>query len=112
MGMIGSTQQLQEPWMQIMPPDGNTWTTIDQMEPDFQQAGDMTVQVRGRGYANDVGVDGPLYSFGPATLKVNMREQRRELRLRFDSNAQGGDYYMGRILLTLNMGDVRSTGNP
>ncbi|MFA5897751.1 MAG: hypothetical protein WC829_01430 [Hyphomicrobium sp.] len=112
MGLIGSTQQLQEPWMQIMPPDSNNWTTIDQMEPDFQQVGDMTVQVRGRGYANDVSVDSPLYSFGPTTLKVNMREQRRELRLRFDSNTQGGDYYMGRILLTLNVGDVRSTGNP
>jgi hypothetical protein len=36
-----------------------------------------------------------------------MREQRRELRLRFTSNVQNGDYQMGRVLLNVNMGDVR-----
>jgi hypothetical protein len=46
------------------------------------------------------------------TLKIDMREQRRELRLKFESNTFNGDYFMGRILLSADMGDERSTGNP
>jgi hypothetical protein len=41
-----------------------------------------------------------------------MREQRRELRLKFESNTYNGDYYMGKILISAEMGDERSTGNP
>jgi hypothetical protein len=36
-----------------------------------------------------------------------MREQRRELRLRFVSNVQGGDYQLGRIIINADFGDVR-----
>jgi hypothetical protein len=111
-GLIGSTKQLEEPWMQIDPPDGNFWTRLEMVEPDFLQVGDMSLFVRGGGYANDVDEQTGPYTFGPSTIKINMREQRRELRLRFESNTQGGDYYMGRILLSLDVGDVRSTGNP
>ena len=41
-----------------------------------------------------------------------MREQRREMRLRFESNTENGDYQTGSVLLSLTTGDVRSTGNP
>jgi hypothetical protein len=36
-----------------------------------------------------------------------MREQRRELKLKFVSNEAGGNYQMGRVLLNANIGDVR-----
>jgi hypothetical protein len=45
--------------------------------------------------------------FGPNTGKVDMREQRRELRIKFRSNVQGGDYQMGKVLLNAEFGDVR-----
>jgi len=39
-----------------------------------------------------------------------MREQRRELRLRFISNVAGGDYQLGRVLLDADSGDTRPYG--
>ena len=36
-----------------------------------------------------------------------MREQRRELRLKFVSNVTGGNYQVGKILLDADLGDVR-----
>jgi hypothetical protein len=39
-----------------------------------------------------------------------MREQRRELRLKFTSNVVGGDYQLGKLLLDAEIGDVRPYG--
>jgi hypothetical protein len=36
-----------------------------------------------------------------------MREQRRELRLLFRSDVQGGNYQMGRVIISADFGDVR-----
>jgi hypothetical protein len=36
-----------------------------------------------------------------------MKEQRRELRVKFVSNVQGGNYQVGRILIDGDYGDVR-----
>ena len=52
------------------------------------------------------------YVFSPTTLKIDMKEQRREMRLKFRSNTQNGDYFLGRTLLSIDTGDVRGTGNP
>ena len=101
-GLVGTQQQ----------PGDNLWTRIERIEPDFVQVGDMTVVVTGEGYADDVAVDSAPYTFSPNTLKIDMREQRREMRLRFESNTYNGTYQTGRVLLSLTTGDVRSTGNP
>ena len=101
-GLVGSSDQ----------PGDNLWTRIERVEPDFIQNGEMTVTVTGKGYAEDVDVESPPFPFKPTTLKVDMREQRREMRLRFESNTYNGDYQTGKILLSLTTGDVRSTGNP
>jgi hypothetical protein len=101
-GLVGSVQQ----------PGDNLWTRLERIEPDFVQVGDMTVVVTGQGYADDTVVDSDPYVFGPNTLKIDMREQRREMRLRFESNTAGGTYQTGRVLLSLTTGDVRGTGNP
>ena len=88
------------------------WTRIERVEPDFVQTGDMTVVITGRGYAEDVNQESDPFTFAPNTLKIDMREQRREMRLRFESNTENGDYQTGSVLLSLTTGDVRSTGNP
>lgn len=90
----------------------NRWIRLERMEPDFVQSGDMTLTVTGKGYADDVDVPSDPYTFSPTTLKVDMREQRREMRLRFESNTFNGNYEMGKILLSVSTGDERSTGNP
>ena len=101
-GLVGTQQQ----------PGDNLWTRIERVEPDFVQTGDMSIVVTGEGYADDTPVESAPYVFSPTTLKVDMREQRREMRLRFESNVAGGTYQMGRVLLSLTTGDVRGTGNP
>ena len=101
-GLVGSQQQ----------PGDNMWTRLERIEPDFVQTGTMSVVVTGEGYADDTTVASDPYYFNPTTLKIDMREQRREMRLRFESNVAGGTYQMGRVLLSLTTGDVRGTGNP
>jgi hypothetical protein len=90
----------------------NLWTRIERIEPDFQQVGQMSVVVTGKGYADDTDQVSQIYYFDPSTLKIDMKEQRREMRLKFQSNTQNGDYFMGRVVLSVETGDVRSTGNP
>jgi hypothetical protein len=67
----------------------------------------MTVVVTGRPFAQGGDVESAEFVFSPDTGKVDMREQRRELRLRFRSNVVGGDYQLGRLLLSAAIGDVR-----
>jgi hypothetical protein len=88
------------------------WTRIERIEPDFVQNGTMEVIITGKSYADDTDDPSDPYSFNPDTLKIDMKEQRREMRLRFKSNTQNGDYFMGRVLLSIDTGDVRGSGNP
>jgi hypothetical protein len=90
----------------------NRWIRLERVEPDFNQTGDMNVYVTGKGYAEDVDQTSSPYTFSPNTLKIDMREQRREMRLRFESNTINGNYEQGQILLSADIGDERSTGNP
>jgi hypothetical protein len=82
------------------------------IEPDFVQEGNMTVQVRGRANARAPEVNGDAKVFVPAAQIeipqqqiVYFKEQRRELRFRFESNVVGGDYQMGLVLAHLQKGD-------
>lgn len=85
----------------------NKWLWIDRIEPDFIQSGSMTLNITGRPYAQSADYVSQDYTFGPDTNKIDMKEQRREFRLRFTSNVQGGDYQLGKILLNAQLGDVR-----
>jgi hypothetical protein len=89
----------------------NKWIRVDRIEPDFIQSGDMTVQVTGRPFAQSEDVTSDPYTFSPNNGKVDMREQRRELRLRFVSNTQGGNYQMGRVIIDAEFGDTRPYGS-
>jgi hypothetical protein len=92
----------------------NVWMRIERVEPDFVQVGNMNLYIKGKGYADDVIVTSQLspYTFAPNTLKLDMKEQYREMQLRFESNTYNGNYQWGRILIHADIGDVRSTGNP
>lgn len=90
----------------------NNWVRLERVEPDFNQTGDMNLYVTGKGYASDQDVVTGPYTFAPNTLKIDLREQRREMRLRFESNVVNGNYECGLNLLSVDVGDVRSTGNP
>ena len=92
---------------QLSPVGDNYQLHLERMEPDFVQSGEMTFQVTGRAFAQAEDVTSAPYPFDPDTRKIDLREQRRELRLIFTSNTQGGDYQLGRVLLHANVGDVR-----
>lgn len=85
----------------------NKWLRLERVEPDFIQSGEMEVYVTGRPFAQSDDVTSQAYTFAPETGKVDMREQRRELRLKFVSNVAGGDYQVGKIILDADLGDVR-----
>ena len=85
----------------------NKWLRLERVEPDFIQSGEMKLYVTGRPFAQSEDKTSDPYTFDPDTGKIDMREQRRELRLKFVSNVAGGDYQLGRVILNADIGDVR-----
>jgi len=85
----------------------NRWIHIERVEPDFIQDGTMELYIVSRPYAQSQDTVSDPYPFESDTNKIDMREQGRELRLRFESNVSGGDYQVGRIIVNADFGDVR-----
>lgn len=93
---------------------GNDFTGLDRwvqcmrIEPDFVQAGQMSFVVRGKKYAASTNVteSTPFY-FNPDTEKVDLKEQRRQMTIRFESNVAGGDYQLGETMGSFKVGDGR-----
>jgi hypothetical protein len=85
----------------------NKWLRLERVEPDFVLEGEMTLYVTGRPYAQSDDYQSVPYVFDPTTNKIDMKEQRRELRLKFVSNVAGGDYQLGRVICSADFGDVR-----
>ena len=86
------------------------YVRISAIEPDFIQSGDMNVQVTGRANARAQEVYSSKFTFPDVATQpyeqiVVMKEQRRELRVRFESNAINGDYQMGQIIGHVSAGD-------
>lgn len=89
-------------------PEGpNRWLRLERVEPDFIMTGEMKLYVTGRPYAQSQDDQSGPYVFDQNTNKIDMREQRRELRLKFVSNTAGGDYQLGKLILNADVGDVR-----
>jgi len=83
---------------------------ISAIEPDFIQSGDLSVQVTGRANARAQEVYSRQFTFPDVATQpyeqiVVLKEQRRELRVRFESNAFNGDYQMGQIIGHVETGD-------
>jgi len=93
----------------------NRATQVLMLEPDFVQSGDMTVEVHGRinARAPEVNSEPRVITETAQTPQeqvVFFKEQRRELRFRFESNTLGGNYEMGLILAHIQPGDGTSFG--
>jgi len=88
----------------------NKGLQVTLLEPDFVQTGDMTVSVHGRANARAPEVESDPVTLSeaastPQEQVIFLKEQRRELRFRFESNTVGGDYQMGLILAHVQPAD-------
>ena len=92
---------------QPSPVGENRWLHLERLEPDFIQQGPMELFVTGRPFAQSEDKTTGPYPFEPGTTKIDLREQRRELRLKFVSNVAGGDFQMGKVIVNADLGDVR-----
>jgi len=103
-------------WLQGGPsqpaPEGiNKWVRLERVEPDFLLEGPMELYITGRPFAqSEDSTTGP-YTFDANTGKIDMKEQRRELRLKFVSDAAGGNYQLGKVVLNADFGDTRGYGS-
>lgn len=114
-------------------PEIDRWVYLYRFEPDFLQQGNLTLVVLGQEYARSPFVLSTIswsqmtnltwsqlsppavplwmtwgdYVFTPSTIKIDMREQRREMYLQIISNAVGGYYEMGQSLMVARIGDAR-----
>ncbi len=87
---------------------------IGRLEPDFVQAGPLTVRVEGRDNARSANKVGETFTFPavpttPAEETVPLKEIRRLMSFRFESNALDGDYQMGQTLGHIEPADGRIT---
>jgi hypothetical protein len=93
-------------------PDSNVRLT--RVEPDFRQVGELLMERRARAYARSkLGIRTAV--FQPGTKKIDdLRGQGRELTLKVSSNAPGGHYEFGQVLIHIEPGDVRpvESGGP
>ena len=93
----------------------NKGLVVLNIESDFVQSGDITVQIKGRANARAPEVEGPILNI-PETASTaseqitNAKEQRRLMRFRFESNSVGGDYQMGHVLAHIAAGDGTMLG--
>lgn len=85
----------------------NKWWRVERVEPDFILSGTMDMYITGRPYAQIADQTTGPYTFNANTGKIDLKEQRREMRLKFVSNVAGGNYQLGRIMLDADVGDVR-----
>lgn len=82
------------------------------LEPDFVQVGDMSLTVKGRSNSRS-----PIISAAPLTFSdtaanpddetLKMKEIRRLMSFRFESNAQGGHYESGEHYVHISPADGR-----
>ena len=85
-------------------------TQVILIEPDFIQQGDMTVTVHGRANARAPEVESEPRTITetastPTEQVAFFKEQRRQMRFRFESNVVGGYYETGVPLAHIRPGD-------
>jgi len=99
-----------------LPGSSNKSMVVNRIEHDFVQVGDMTFQARGRWNARSNEILGTVQTFTATpssdinTQTITLRENMRQMRFRFTSNTQDGDYQMGKPLVHIQEGDDRVTG--
>jgi len=81
-------------------------TSLDEIDLDFVQTGDMTVTYLSRKFPRSPDVSSSE-TFTATDEVLRPRVQGRFLRLRFESNVAGGNYQMGKPILHIAPGDRR-----
>lgn len=89
-------------------PGMNNWTRTVRVEPNFVQSETMTVSFLTKKYASSPPQIVETKSFDPSSEFVDVRVQGRLNNLLFRSNVGNGNYHMGRVLLTQELGDPRA----
>ena len=96
-------------------PVGDALKTLDVMtrivryEPDANQAGNLSLAVMGRSFAQDTPKTLRTYDMAPGLSFQEMADQERILNLVLSSNALGGFYELGQTMVKLEPGDERSS---
>lgn len=90
----------------------NKALSISKLEPDFVQVGNLRLTVKGRANAKAVEIDSEIYDIPAVAANsyqqmVGLKETRRLLSLKFESNVLDGDFLMGRSLMHLAESDGR-----
>jgi hypothetical protein len=93
----------------------NRYLRCTTIEPDFVQSGPMTVNVKGRANARAPEVISTTFTFPESAVEpyeqiVMLKEQRRELRVKIESNSLYGDYQMGQVIAHFDSGDGTDLG--
>jgi len=94
--------------MSVTPDGADNLLSLERVEPDFDLTGSMNVTVEGFEYAQSAATSETVYNFNETTEKIDLREQHRFIRLKFESNETGGNYAAGKTLLHVSPGDGRS----
>lgn len=84
----------------------DSWVALLRIEPDFVLTGALDVQSMGNAYAMSPTVTNAINTYpntavtlGNQQYVIPMKTTHRQLRMRFTSNVQGGNYEMGQVLI-------------
>lgn len=91
---------------------GDQAFSVARVEPDFVQTGDLSLTVRGRANSRAAIVDGETFTFPdsasqPDEETVKIKEVKRLMSFKFESNVQGGNYEMGDTYAHVAPADAR-----
>lgn len=92
-----------------VPKTVDVMTRVTRLEPDFNQVGDLTLDVIGRSFASDTPQVIGTYNLKPGDSFQDMIDQDRILLIKITSNTQGGFYEQGQVMMKMEPGDERST---
>lgn len=84
-------------------------TLAGRLEPDFNATGALTATLEGRSYPVDAMRVLETLEMEDTTPYVDFKEQERILRVKIESNAIGGFYEQGSVMIELEPGDERSS---
>lgn len=85
----------------------NLQTRVARVEPDFILSGEMKMRVYAKDFAQGSEVISEDFAFDNTTPFIDPRFQGREVEIEFESNVLGGDFQMGKCLMTTEPGDSR-----
>lgn len=91
------------------PVTDSVMTRVANIEPDFNQTGDLVYRLIGRSYPMDPDQVLETLVATPTTPFITFREQERILSLQIESNSIGGSFEQGRVGIELAPGDMRSS---